>query len=346
MATIEDRPAPGQRVVAGIDGTPASEATVRTAVVEAHRRSLPLHLVWAVPGPPSARIGTTRPDAGERHVERLRALAAGALPDVPVTCELVMGSPGRVLVSRSRTAALVVLRAPHSPAAGVRTAGSLTMDAVGEVTRHAWCPVLVDRPRTGAPWPDGAGLRGVHGGRAEDTGGVVVGVDGGPSTTELVTVAAEEAARRGTGLLVVHARPVRTAARLPLNRVGGGHQPPETAPPGQEAGQERVAETIARIRDSHAGSSVELRVVEGQPASALVGVAAGADLLVVGRPHRTGLLPRTTQAALSRATAPVLVVPVGAAFPAAPGRPAGPEDPATPEDPDSVRVAAEAASRR
>lgn len=55
---------------------------------------------------------------------------------------------------------------------------------------------------------------------------------------------------------------------------------------------------------------MEYRRVEGAAGNALVASSNGADLLVVGRPHRSGLLPRATTVVVDRATSPVLVVPV------------------------------------
>jgi nucleotide-binding universal stress UspA family protein len=215
-----------------------------------------------------------------------------------VTAELTTGPLARALVAASRTADLVVLR---SAGAGA---------VVQEVARHAWCPVLLDRSRGSSTEHDGLGLRGIHGAAADDTGGVVVGVGDATTAPELLTAAVEEAARRGTGLLVVHARTVPAPARLaplPRDPVGG--------PGGRSAVQrddteQLLADAVDRLHVGRPGVPVEFRRVEGAAGSALVALSSGADLLVIGRPHRTGLLPRTTTVVVDRATSAVLVVPV------------------------------------
>ena len=234
-------------------------------------------------------------------------MAVAALPGLPVTAQLTTGPLARALVEASRTADVVVLRTTGAGA------------VVQEVARHAWCPVLLDRSRSSSTEHDGHGLRGIPGAVADDTGGVVVGVGDAASALELLTTAVEEAARRGTGLLVVHARPVPAPARAaprPRQPAEDTAARPTVQP--EDAAEQSLADAVALLRLGRPGVPVEFRRVEGAAAGALVALSSGADLLVVGRPHRTGLLPRTTKVVVDRATSAVLVVPVSGHHPGPP----------------------------
>lgn len=134
----------GGRVVAGVSGSPASLAALRSAVAEARRseRSLVAVLAWE---PPEGEAMYRRwPDAAwarHWHVQARARLAEafgealGGIPyDVDVTPRVVRDRPGAALVE---TAAhpddLLVI--------GVRPR-SLRRAAHRHVRRHAVCPVL------------------------------------------------------------------------------------------------------------------------------------------------------------------------------------------------------------
>lgn len=108
-------------------------------------------------------------------------------------------------------------------------------------------------------------------------GGVVVGDDGSTCAGVAVRTAAEEAVRRGVKLHVVRAWSITSAVR-PAD-VPQGIVPSilEFERATLEAERRRVAELLA-------GSSaeVEVHVVHGAPAKALIEASAEADLLVVG----------------------------------------------------------------
>ncbi|MEU2348499.1 universal stress protein [Modestobacter sp. NPDC049651] len=285
-------------VVLGLTGTPADEPGLRTALTEARRRGLPLHLLWPCP-PAGHAVRTVGRRAEARYLERVRSVAA-AVPGSTVTAELTTVAPARALVAASRTAGLLVLR-PHAPSGAPPGYDPVVRDVVC----HARCPVLVDRTRRDGCPTDGHGLRGVPGAPAEDTGGVVVGVDDG-AADHLLTAAAAEARRRGTSLLVVHAAPARQASgpAARLSPPGPGRRP---AGAGTGRG---LADAVDRLRGHHPGLRVDLRVVEGAPGGALTALSRGADLVVLGRARRTGPLRRTTGAVVDRAACPVLVVPL------------------------------------
>ncbi|HEX7745209.1 MAG TPA: universal stress protein, partial [Micromonosporaceae bacterium] len=110
--------------------------------------------------------------------------AAGAAPDIPITGEVLDGTPAAVLLRESRTAALIVVG--HR---GLRALSGLLVGSVAvQVSAQARCPVLVtlgDRPR--------------------ETGAVVVGVAGTARSDPAVGFAFAEAALRGAELVALHA---------------------------------------------------------------------------------------------------------------------------------------------
>lgn len=102
-------------------------------------------------------------------------------------------------------------------------------------------------------------------------GRTVVGFDGSPSAWRALDWAAERVAGRGGALEVVHAIDTRLGGA-----VFGPRFDLETT---VEAG---LAQARNHVRALAPGIAVEVRWVEGPPASALLGEAAGAALLVVG----------------------------------------------------------------
>ncbi|MGY1641921.1 universal stress protein [Geodermatophilus sp. SYSU D00703] len=262
-----DPPAGGSRfrpVVVGVDGSTAATAAARTAASEAARRLLPVRIVQAVPSRAAVPAGP--------GLERARAAAVEVLPAGSVTVVVRDGPADLVLADESRRAELVVVGG---------TAGRLP-PGTAALLRRAACPVLVDRT------PPAAGA------------GVVVGVDAGPGTADLLDAAVMAATLRSTGLHVVHTwtrrREVPDASRDPHEAAVGA------------AERHLVEQYLGPRREGHPGVPVTLDVRHGDPAEALLTVSRTADLLVVGRPPNS---PAALTVALAGAAAcPVLVVPV------------------------------------
>ena len=134
----------------------------------------------------------------------------------------------------------------------------------------------------------------------------MVGVDGSSASLAAAHVAAREAWMRGRPLLVVHARPT-----IP-DPFGRGSVPPlETADENDPTHRAALA-VAAKLRDENDGLTVELALVDDDPADALVNLGAAAALLVVGSrglgSFRGMLLGSVSQAVLREATVPVIVV--------------------------------------
>ncbi|WP_432043900.1 universal stress protein [Streptomyces cadmiisoli] len=284
-------------VVVGVDGSASSLAAVETAAREARLRGAGLRVVHAfvwpgmhVPvdpsplGPPEGEIRKVV----ERLVGEAMARARSTAPDVDVAHAVVMGEPVTVLEAQSRDAQLVVV--------GSRGKGGFVGLLVGStavhLAAHSTCPLLV--------------VRGV----ADDTGPVMLGVDGSATGEQAVSFAFAEASLRKAPLTAVHAW-TRWNAALPAPQDSAE---PYANPPGRLAEQEErlLAEALAGHRERHPDVAVQHRVVHGGTREALIEASRGAQLLVVGARGRGGfaglLLGSVSQAVLHHAHCPVAVV--------------------------------------
>lgn len=293
--SASDKPTLAASVVVGVDGSSSSLAAVDLAAAEATVRRRPLRIVHAfvwpylnVPlGPPAGGP----PDGGlrsaaDRLVDEAVARARAAAPDVEVSGEVVTGAAGAVLLTRSRSAALVVV--------GDRGLGGFTGLLVGSVAAqlaaHATCPVLVCR------------------GVGDITDPVLLGVDGSPANDPAVGFAFEEASLRGVPLVAVHAwthpMPSGPGDMLPVVY--------DQAAVGED--EERLlAEALAGWHDKYPDVVVHRKVVRQVPRKALIDASDGAQLVVVGTRGRGGftglLLGSVSQAVLHHAACPVAIVP-------------------------------------
>ncbi|MGY2084407.1 universal stress protein [Blastococcus sp. SYSU DS0539] len=286
-------------VVLGVGDEPTADA-VAWAVAEAVRQRCPLHLVHAVRGAMTAEPsglalpapGTTGHRTGlavlDATVAQVRALA----PGVEVTAHLVPGPVGRALRHAGREARLLVLgaRAP-APRPGLRPVFPRP-PLPWRVTAATPCPTAVVRPRPGED-AAGAGC------------GVVVGIDGRPSSEEALGHAFRCAQERRTCLTAVHA----WAADLPADLEASAA--PVAA--GEACAHRRAQAAVDRWRALYPAVPVVVEVVRQDPAGALVDGSAGAALVVVGTrgrgPVRGTLLGSVSRDVLERVTAPVAVVP-------------------------------------
>ncbi|MFJ1541836.1 universal stress protein [Micromonospora chalcea] len=171
-------------VVVGVGRSAEDLAVVRTAAAEAAAHHRPLHLLhafnWAAtPGP--APAGGTRTDA-ENLLEAAGQAAAECASEVPVSGEIVEGSPVEALLRAADTAFLIALgdggmsTRPHSVPADTPAV---------EVAARAGCPVLVGRAEPAPPGP------------------LIVGFDGSASSRAALGYAFDCAESRGARLLAV-----------------------------------------------------------------------------------------------------------------------------------------------
>lgn len=286
-------------VVVGVDGSPHAALALDWAATEAALRGVPLEVLRTfspdypaarsagpgepVPHQPSSAFQAAAEDGCAEAVARVRA----AHPTLPVTGRTVPDDPGVAMVEASTTAALVVLGAR-----GLGRVRGLLMGSVSSyVTPRAHCPVVVVRE---APSRSLSDLR------------VVVGIDGTSDSTSALRFAFETAARRGTGLTVVHTwdLDVDTAAAAVAWSVDSQ----------QADEQERslVAEAVAGFAADYPSVDVRRHVVRGHPVAELVRQSENAALLVVGTRGRGSvkgmILGSVSQKVLHDARCPVAVI--------------------------------------
>jgi nucleotide-binding universal stress UspA family protein len=237
-------------VVVGVKDMATDSDSVRLAAQEAASTGAPLHIVHAFVWELflSNEYGDDR-ELAEQMVGEAVALARGAYPSLTVTSEIVDGDPTRVLLRAATDAALLVLGGQGLARHGTDPALSVSI----QVAARACQPVLF------ACGP-------------ERPGPVVVGVDGSADAAVGLDAAYDEARRRRTSVVVVHAEGAPCA------------EPPPPAVP------------------------AEHRVVDRPADEALIAESNGAQLVVVGaQGDRPTLLGPVTQAVLRHAHCPVLV---------------------------------------
>jgi len=266
-------------IVAGYDGSPASEEALDWAAwaAKAHGLALTVCHVWgrAVPSDAAADLAWKY---GERVIARGVQHAQAAMGAGDVRPLLVSGSPADMLCDMSASADMVVL--------GYRGRGGLAGLLLGsvssQVAAHARGAVVVVRghwrPVPGyVPRP------------------IVVGADGSGASQPAVGFAFAEAALRDVPLLAVCA-----LADTP-NILGGARF--------LEADFELA---LAKCEADYPTVVVRRQLVQGAPRGALLDAAAGAQLLVVGARGRCGvrgmLLGSVSMAVLHHSPCPVAVV--------------------------------------
>lgn len=266
-------------IVAGYDGSPASQEALDWAAREAQAHGVVLTVchVWGRAVPSDAAADLAR-KYGERVIARGVRHAQAAIGAGDVRPLLVSGSPADVLCDMSGSADMVVL--------GHRGRGGLTGLLLGsvslQVAAHARGAVVVVRGHW-RPVPGHVPCA------------VVAGADGSGASQPAIAFAFAEAALRDAPLLAVCA-----LADTP-SILGGARL--------LEADFEQA---LAKCEADYPTVVVRRQVVQGAPRGALLDAAAGAQLLVVGARGRGGLrgmmLGSVSTSALHHSPCPVAVV--------------------------------------
>ncbi|WP_445189155.1 universal stress protein [Pseudonocardia sp. Cha107L01] len=282
----------------GVDAGGAAAEAVVWAAAEAAAQHCPLRIVHAFHQPAVVDphgvllslegISCLARESAERTLQRAQARVRSIAPDIEVLPLLLWGAAARVLPREAADAQLLVLG--NRGLCGVRRllAGSVSI----QVSARARCPVVVVHP-----FDDGVSL-GCSPPR------VVVGVDATPSCAPAIGFAFQAARQRGVGLTAVHAWSPDTPADVEAVRGD-----PMLA---EYLGMCSVEHTLACWRDLYSEVPVVIKVVQTDPAGALIAESAGAALVVVASAGRARLLgtPRASvgRTVLRHAHSPIAIV--------------------------------------
>ncbi|WP_413798426.1 universal stress protein [Streptomyces iranensis] len=285
-------------ITAGVDGSPESLAAADWAAWEAQCRRAPLRLIHAWMLPPRTARTAQAPEMrklwAQEALEYAKARLLADYSGVPVSTELVSETAVEALVARGADSEMLVLGSHGRGAVGGFLLGSVGL----HVLALSKSPVVMVR-RNGR---ERAGL---------GTGDVVVGIQDPPESAAPIEFAFATAAAHGAGVRAVRAwAPVPVFAHGPRSR----RLLDETR--GTEPGErerQRLAEAVELWREKYPDVPVTERVERGRATEVLLGSAAQAGLMVVGRPaHRPAVGPRlghVAHALLHHAACPVAVVP-------------------------------------
>ena len=288
-------------VVVGMDGSIEAVRAAEYGAWEAHRRRVPLRLVFGHQPAPMWGPGillsddfvTERPwirdllETEKKHVE-------DAYPDLSVEAVAVSGSAAGTLVEESRTASLMVVGTHAS--GGLR--GHLSGSVAAQVASHAHAPVVVVRALED-PATDFDELR---------TRPVVVGLDGSEESDRAMAFAVDAAVARGVPVDAVFVWAV-----LPVHDIG-----PITPDTFDVAEVEAKAARL--LSEATSGWSalypdlvISHRAIHGvDPVEALVRASANAGMVVVGSRGHGGFLGlrlgSTVDGLIRYSAAPVAVV--------------------------------------
>jgi len=282
-------------ILAGVDGSPQSDAAVRWASQEAVMRRAPLTLVhvivpviagWSL-GPMHGDVIEWQQSNADDVIKRARkavqsCVAESQLPEVHT--EVLHGSIVPALVYVSGSEQMIVVGSRGTGALGGARMGSVSAGLV----HHARCPVAV-----------------IHDGQrrsGDDRESVLLGVDGSPASEAATAIAFEEASWRKTDLVALHAW--SDVAVFPILGMDWREH--------ESQGHEILGERLAGWQEQYPDVHVRRRLVCDQPARWLIREAEHAQLVVVGSRGRGGfasmLLGSVSSAVAQSANVPVIVV--------------------------------------
>jgi len=283
-------------IVVGVDDSPAAKAAVEWAAHDAELRSISLTLVHAVsPNLTTWQEGPLPPGLAEWQKNHGRRLLEDAVKIVEKACH--HGGPTQIhtkvspsaavatLTDLSREAELIVVGSSGTSGWQGRTLGSLSSGLI----RHARCPVAITHD------DDPASPQQLQ-------APVLVGIDGSQGSELASAIAFDEAARRGVGLIALHA----------WSDVDVSDWPDLDWRLAQAMSKDLLTERLAGWRAQYPKVKVRQIVVRDRPAHQLVTHSAEAQLLVVGSHGRGGfsgmLAGSVSESVAQLARTPVIVV--------------------------------------
>jgi nucleotide-binding universal stress UspA family protein len=277
----------------GDDGLRAVEYGAREAVARGERLLLvhAYHIASVVNPTPPWYGADARRRFGVQAIEAAHRRALAAAPGLAVDQAFVRTTPARAIVNASRCASLVVLGRHHRHDAPRLFSGSTG----AEVAAKAKPPVVTV--------PDGWKPGGSQ-------APIVVGTDGSDSAHDALRFAFEAAQSRSTPLVVVRAWETPRSWHEHIAALD------DATVDWREQAERELAEELAGWAADYPDVAVSRQVERGRRAAAiLVGVAAGAGLLVVGVRGSGGMraldIGGTARSVLAHAACAVAVVHPG-----------------------------------
>lgn len=278
-----------------VDGSAASHAAVAWATQEAIMRQLPITIMHVIPpvvvgwpvGQMYADMTEWQQENGQHVVEEARKTLSANLgnstpPEIHVQIVYSGVLPG--LIEASRDAWMIVVGSQGMGALGRLLLGSVTTGLI----HHAHCPVAVIHTDEGAA-PD-------------SNAPVLLGIDGSPASEAATALAFDEASRRGTGLVALHA----------WSDVGVFPMLGMDLRDSEAKGQEVLAERLAGWQERYPDVHVKRLLFCDKPSRWLLQESENAQLVVVGSHGRGGfrgmLLGSVSSAVAQSVRVPVIVV--------------------------------------
>lgn len=253
------------RIVVGLIDQAAGRRALDWAARRAADRGVPLHLLTVIGGAAGAvGEGQVLDDVVRASQERIEDLAAElSEKGLTVTSEVARGNPVSELAAASKDAGLLVIGSDHRAGTHARRG----MHGV-RIAAASACPVVV------VPELDDT-----------ERSGVVVGVDGSPTSSAAVAFAAAEADRLGEPLTAVG---VWTPLEVTASPVIISSEYLDSM---QTLTEEAVGLQLAGLRQDYPDLEIRTRVVSGFPSEVLLDSGEKARLLVVGS-HGRGAIAR------------------------------------------------------
>ncbi len=275
-----------------VDGSVAAEAAVGWAAGEAGLRDLPITLMHAVApvlvGWPVGQLYADMPqwqrEAAQRVMDQAhKMVTAKVIDSTPreIRTEIVYSAIVPALIDASKDASMIVVGSQGLGALGRLLLGSVTAGLL----QHAHCPVAVIHSEAGAMPAANAP--------------VLVGTDGSPASEAAISLAFDEASRRGVGLVALHAW--SDVGVFPMLGMDWRDREAE--------GHEVLAERLAGWQEQYPDVRVKRLIVCDRPSRWLLDEAEHAQLVVVGS-HGRGGFAGMLLGSVGRHVAEAAVVPV------------------------------------